>query len=71
MVASESGAIPASGSVSAALAVLAGIAASDATCCATQGERSGGQDHKRAVELIRQAGLNGPKQRRSWTGSWT
>ena len=32
--------------VAAALAVLAGIAASDAACCAVPGERSRGQDHR-------------------------
>jgi hypothetical protein len=40
--------------VAASLAVLAGIAASDAACCAALGKRSRGQDHKDAVELTRQ-----------------
>lgn len=40
--------------VSAALAVLAGIAASDAACCHRLGERSRGQDHAQAVALVRQ-----------------
>jgi hypothetical protein len=40
--------------VAAALAVLAGIAASDAACCAALGERSRGQDHRQAADLLRQ-----------------
>jgi hypothetical protein len=39
--------------VAAALAVLAGIAASDAVCCARLGKRYRGSDHARAVELLR------------------
>jgi hypothetical protein len=38
--------------VAAALAVLSGIAASDATCCARLGVRSRGQDHRAAVDLL-------------------
>jgi hypothetical protein len=38
--------------VAAALAVLAGIAASDAACCARLGEHHRGQDHKAAVALV-------------------
>jgi len=45
--------------VSAALAVLAGIAAADAACCATLGQRSRGQDHRQALELVAQAGSDG------------
>jgi hypothetical protein len=41
-------------SVAAALAVLAGIAASDAACCKALGRRSRGQDHRAAIELIEQ-----------------
>jgi hypothetical protein len=41
-------------SVSAALAVLAGIAASDAACCGALGRRSRGQDHHEAEDLLRQ-----------------
>lgn len=41
-------------SVSAALAVLAGIAASDAACCKALGRRSRGQDHHEAEDLLRQ-----------------
>jgi hypothetical protein len=40
--------------VAASLAALAGIAASDAACCVALGQRSRGQDHKNAIELIRQ-----------------
>lgn len=38
--------------VTAALAVLAGIAASDAICCLAIGERPRGQDHRQAVDLL-------------------
>jgi hypothetical protein len=38
--------------VAAALAVLAGIAASDAVCCATLGCRPRGQDHGQALTLL-------------------
>jgi len=38
--------------VAAALAVLAGIAASDAACCATVGCRPRGQDHGQASTLL-------------------
>lgn len=43
----------------AALAVLAGIAASDAVCCAVLGERSRGQDHHQAVSLLAQVAPDG------------
>lgn len=39
--------------VAAALAVLAGIAAADAACCARLGQRSRSQDHRAAVQLLR------------------
>jgi hypothetical protein len=39
-------------SQAAALAVLAGVAASDAACCKALRRRSRGQDHRAAVELI-------------------
>lgn len=39
-------------SVAASLAVLAGIAASDAACCARLGMRSRGQSHAGAIELL-------------------
>jgi len=38
--------------VAASLAVLAGIAASDAACCARLGEHHRGQDHRGAVALL-------------------
>ena len=38
----------------ASCAVLAGIAAADAACCAALGERSRGQDHREASDLLRQ-----------------
>ena len=41
-------------SVSAALAVLAGIAAADAACCGALGRRSRGQDHRQATTLVAQ-----------------
>jgi hypothetical protein len=46
--------IPASRSVAAALAVLSGIAAADAACCAAIGRRSRGEDHREAAALLRQ-----------------
>ena len=48
-------------SAAAALAILAGIAASDAACCKALGRRSRGQDHHDAealLELIEPAGKN-------------
>jgi hypothetical protein len=45
--------------VVAALAVLAGIAACDAACCGTLGRRSRGQDHRQAIQLVAQAGIDG------------
>lgn len=42
----------ASPGVAASLAVLAGIAASDAACCARLGTRARGQSHAEAVELL-------------------
>jgi 5,10-methenyltetrahydromethanopterin hydrogenase len=38
--------------VAASLAVLAGIAASDAVCCAALGQRARGQDHRQAADLL-------------------
>lgn len=49
----------ASPGVAAALAVLAGIAAADAACCARLGTRSRGQDHRQAVQLLAQVGSDG------------
>lgn len=41
-----------SAGVSAAIAVLAGIAASDAACCAVLGYRPRGDDHREAVSVL-------------------
>jgi hypothetical protein len=41
-------------SAAAALAVLAGIAASDAACCKALGRRARGQDHRDAADLVAQ-----------------
>lgn len=41
-------------SAAAALAVLAGVAAADAACCAALGRRSRGQNHLQAVDLVEQ-----------------
>jgi hypothetical protein len=48
-------------SPSAALAVLAGIAASDAACCAALGRRARGQDHREAAALVGQIEPGGSK----------
>jgi hypothetical protein len=54
MVETEADTLESAATVAASLAVLAGIAASDAACCAVLGRRSRAQDHKDAVQLIRQ-----------------
>jgi hypothetical protein len=41
------------GGVTAAVAVLSGIAAADAACCARLGKQYRGQDHTQAVDLVR------------------
>jgi hypothetical protein len=48
-------------STAAALAVLAGITAADAACCAALGRRSRGQDHQQATKLIEQVEPGGPQ----------
>jgi ferric-dicitrate binding protein FerR (iron transport regulator) len=45
----------------ASCAVLAGIAASDAACCAALGWRSRSQDHRDAVDLLREVSPGGPE----------
>ena len=50
--------------VAAALAVLAGIAASDAACCLRLGQRPRGQDHRQAVELLATVRPGGPDMAR-------
>lgn len=47
--------------VAAQLAVLAGIAASDAICCRRLGVRHRGDDHREASDLLRTASLSGDK----------
>jgi hypothetical protein len=51
-------------SVTAALAVLAGIAAADAACCARLGLRSRSQDHKQALALLTEVAPDGPAMAR-------
>ena len=46
--------------VAASLAVLCGIAASDAVCCSRLGRRSRGQDHHQAVDLLATVRPDGP-----------
>ncbi len=48
-------------SPSAALAVLAGIAAADAACCTALGRRARGQDHREATALVEQVTPGGKK----------
>lgn len=43
---------PTAPGVAASLAILAGVAASDAACCARIGQRPRGQDHKEAVAVL-------------------
>lgn len=47
--------------VAAALSVLAGIAAADAACCGALGERSRGQDHRLAEQLVATVLPHGPQ----------
>jgi hypothetical protein len=47
--------------VAAGLAVLAGIAASDAICCLRHGSRSRGEDHREATSLLEGATPDGRK----------
>lgn len=46
--------------VAAALAVLAGIAAADAACCARLGQRHRGQHHRGAADLLATVAPGGP-----------
>jgi hypothetical protein len=48
-----------------ALAVLAGIAASDAACCKSLGRRSRGQDHRAATTLVEQVAPGGKRAAQS------
>jgi hypothetical protein len=47
--------------VSAGLAVLAGIAASDSICCVRLRSRHRGDDHRGAADLLRRATPDGPE----------
>jgi hypothetical protein len=47
--------------VSAGLAVLAGIAASDSICCVRLRSRHRGDDHRSAADLLRRATPDGPE----------
>jgi hypothetical protein len=58
LVATEQ-AIPASASAAGALAVLAGIAASDAACCHSLGRRSRSEDHRDAAALLSEVNPGG------------
>jgi hypothetical protein len=51
-------------SVAASVAVLAGIAASDAACCASLGLRARGQDHAEAIDLVRSVSPGGEQMAR-------
>jgi hypothetical protein len=48
-----------------ALAVLAGVAASDAACCQALGQRSRGQDHRAAVSLVERVAPGGTRAAKS------
>ncbi|HTC60268.1 MAG TPA: hypothetical protein VK691_09140 [Solirubrobacteraceae bacterium] len=52
-------------SPSAALAVLAGIAAADAACCTALGRRARGQDHREAAALVEQVTPGGKNAAKS------
>jgi hypothetical protein len=52
-------------SPSAALAVLAGIAAADAACCTALGRRARGQDHREAAALVELVSPGGDKAAKS------
>lgn len=51
-------------SVAASLAVLAGIAASDAACCAALKQRARGQDHEQAIDLVKSVSPGGEQMAR-------
>ena len=63
MVGGESDELASPG-VAAALAVLAGIAASDAVCCFALGQRSRGDDHRQAIGLLGQVANSGKEMAR-------
>jgi hypothetical protein len=51
---------PSERKASVATAVLAAIAAADAACCHALGERSRSEDHRDAVNLVKQVAPGGP-----------
>jgi hypothetical protein len=51
-------------SVAASLAVLAGIAASDAACCASLRRRARGQEHAEAIDLVKSVSPGGEQMAR-------
>ena len=51
-------------SVASSLAVLAGIAASDAACCASLKVRARGQDHEEAIRLVQSVSPGGEQMAR-------
>jgi hypothetical protein len=51
--------------LTAALCVLAGIAACDAACCSSLGRRSRGQDHRQAQVLVAQVPVHGSDMAKS------
>ena len=55
-------------SAAAALAVLAGVSASDAACCKALGQRSRGQDHHDAEALLELSSQAGRMQRMRCVG---
>jgi hypothetical protein len=57
--------------VSAGLAVLAGIAASDSICCARLRSRHRGDDHRGAADLLRRATPTAPSWQSPCYGSLT
>ena len=61
LVATEQDDNPESMNVAASLAVLAGIAAADAACCAVLGSRSRSNDHHDAERLLDQIAPGGPE----------
>ena len=65
VIASEDGAAV---NVCVGLAVLAGIAAGDAICIAAIGERSAGQDHAAAAELLERVDPSSGKRLRQLVG---
>lgn len=66
LVADAEGEVPSSASVSASLAVLAGIAASYAACFAGLGRRSRGQSHHAAAVLLEKIEPGGKVAARSF-----